>query len=131
MMEIHIKTVPHENQAYSTAGNYWYDEEGILQVRVSNMNNKKFEFLVALHELVEQFITENHDPEITEQEITNFDLYYEERRKQGLVPENSEPGFDEHAPYRNQHCISQGVEMIVAGIIGVDWMEYDRTVMSL
>jgi hypothetical protein len=128
-MKINIETIDHNLQAYPTVGNYWYDSEGVLQIRVSEMGEKKYHMLVVLHELIEEFLTNQLG--ITEEEITNFDLYYEKRREQGLVEENSEPGFDAAAPYRNQHAIATGVELILAGILGVDWKKYDQLVNSL
>ena len=128
-MEIHIKTIDHSQQKYPTCGDYWYDSEGVLQIRVSEMGDKRYHVLVILHELIEEFLTNQLG--ITEEEITNFDLYYEKRREQGLVEENSEPGFSSDSPYKNQHSIATGIELILAGILGVDWKKYDETVNSL
>lgn len=128
-MEIHIKTIDHSLQKYETVGNYWYDDDEILQIRVSNMNSRRFETLVAIHELIEQFITECNG--ISEEEITNFDIAFESARKLGLRTETEEPGFAETAPYRLAHSFSTGVELAICGMTGINWSEYDNAVNSL
>lgn len=128
-MEIHIKTMPHSAQAYETVGNYWYDQDGVLQIRVSDMKNKRFEVLVAIHELVEQFITECNG--IAEQDITDFDLAFESARKLGLRMPTEEPGFAESAPYRLAHSFATGIELAICGMTGINWTDYDNTVNSL
>lgn len=131
-MRIVIQTIKHENQRYPTVGDYQYvndDDHKSLLITVSDMGNKKYEWLVAIHEMIEQMLTEVAG--ITEEEITNFDLYYEKRREQGLVEEFSEPGFDANAPYKVQHQIATAIEMNLAALMGVDWVEYDRTVNAL
>ena len=129
LKEICIKIIPHESQKYPTVGDYWYDKEGVLQVRVSDMQNDMYHKMIIIHELVEEAIT-NHLG-ITEQQITDFDLYYEERRKQGFVPEFSEPGFDRNAPYRLAHTFATGVEMGISAMTGVDFLDYDKAVNEL
>lgn len=129
MINIRIKTIDHNQQRYSTVGDYFYNADGSLQIFVSNLGSKKMEMLVAFHEIVEQLLTEEQG--VNEEAITNFDIYYEKRREQGLVEENSEPGFDPSAPYKIQHTIATGFELILAGILGVDWKEYELKINSL
>lgn len=128
-MRILIETIPHNKQRYETVGDYRYMEDGTLYITVSDMNNEKYETLVALHELTEERLTKWRG--LTENEIMDFDLYYEMRREQGLVPELSEPGFDQNAPYLKEHTLATGIEMMVAAYAGVSWLEYDKTVNEL
>lgn len=128
-MEIHINTIDNALQRYSTIGDYYYDSEGILQIKVSNLGDKKMEMLVIIHELVEEFLT--RESGIKEEDISDFDKYYEKRREMGLVDKLSEPGFSSESPYRNQHAIATGIELIIAGILGVDWKRYEEIVNSL
>lgn len=128
-MEIHIKTIDNTLQRYPTVGDYYYDSEGVLQVKVSRLGDERLEMLVAIHELVEEFLTRQAG--IKEEDISDFDKYFEKRREMGLVEENAEPGFASEAPYRNQHAIATGFELILAGILGVDWKRYDELVNSL
>lgn len=128
-MEIHIKTIANALQRYPTIGDYYYDSEGILQIRVSKLGDDRMEMLVIVHELIEEFLTRCAG--IKEEDIKAFDEYYEKRRSMALVDELSEPGFSSEAPYRNQHAISTGFELILAGILEVNWKHYEEVVNSL
>lgn len=128
-MEIHIKTIPIESMRYPSCGDYWYDDLGILQVRVADMGDEFYEKMVVIHELIEEAITKKRG--ITEQQIMDFDLYYEKRREQGLVPEDSEPGFDQHAPYKKEHTFATSVEMGMCALAEEDWNTYDKIVNEL
>lgn len=128
-MEIHIKTIPIENMRYPTVGDYWYDTEGVLEVRIAEMGNELYHKLVMIHELVEEALTKHRG--LSEPDIMAFDLYYEKRRDQGLVSEDSEPGFDLNAPYLREHTLATSVEMMMCALAGESWSDYDRIVMSL
>lgn len=129
MIHINIKSIPQEKQRYETVGDYWYDDDGVLQVRVTEMGNTMYETLVIIHELTEELLTKHRG--LTEQEIMDFDLYYEKRREQGLVPELSEPGFSNEAPYLREHTLATAIEMQIAAMAGISWTDYDRTINEL
>lgn len=128
-MKISIETIPNDCHRYKTCGDYWYDENGVLQIRVSDMGNELYETLIAVHELIEERITKQRG--ITEQEITDFDLMYEEERSMGLHEDWEEPGFDERAPYLDAHTYATSVEMNLCNKLGVDWNHYSNKVNSL
>lgn len=128
-MEIHIKTIPHSQHRYETCGDYWYDENGILQIRVSDMGNEKYETMVAIHELVEERLTKWRG--ITEQQIMDFDVEYEKQRMECLEPHNLEPGFDNNAPYRQEHTLATGIEMMICAYAGLSWFDYEQEINSL
>jgi hypothetical protein len=114
---------------YQTCGDYFYDQDGVLQIRVVELGNEKYETLIAIHELVEERLTKWKG--ITEQQITDFDLFYEMRRKQGLVPEDTEPGFDNNAPYRQEHTFATGIEMMMCAYAGLSWFDYEQEINNL
>jgi hypothetical protein len=128
-LEIHIKVIPHERQRYETCGDYWYDTEGVLQVRVSDLGNEFYHKAIIIHELVEEAITKHKG--ISEKEIMDFDLYHNKRIEQGLIKPNLEAGFATNAPYRNEHCFATSVELGMCALAGVDFMEYDKAVNNL
>jgi len=128
-MEIKIKTIPHITQRYSTCGDYQEQPDGSWYISVSEMGDDRYNFLVAIHELIELYLTQFKG--ITENEITAYDLYYEAKREQGFVEEDSEPGFSTEAPYRKQHTIATAIEMMLAAELEVDWLAYDRKINSL
>lgn len=125
-MEIHINTIPHDQQSYETVGNYWTDENGVLQIRVSEMNDFFHEGMVMAHELIEWLLCKKAG--ITEKEITDFDLKFESARVEGNL---DEPGFSPDAPYIKQHSFATSVELGMCAMAGVDFMEYDKKVNSL
>jgi hypothetical protein len=126
MLPISIKTIPHSEQRYPTCGDWYYDEEKTLCIRVSRMNDPRYEFLVALHELVEVKLCEWCG--ITQKQVDDFDIEFEKNR----APEDdSEPGDSPSAPYRLQHCISTGIERVVAAAMNVDWKSYEAAINAL
>lgn len=126
-MKINIETIPHSEQRYPTVGDYWDDETGVVQVRVSDMKDWRYEALVVVHELIEMFLTKHRD--IAEQAISEFDIRFEHSRAQGLV--TGEPGDHTNAPYRREHFFATNLERLLAAELGVDWFEYDRDVDAL
>jgi len=129
MIEIHIKSIPKSQHRYETCGDYFYDADGVLQIRVTEMGNSFYETAVAIHEMFEEVLTKFRG--LSEQEIMDFDLYYEKRRELGLVPENSEPGFSNEAPYMKEHIAAQAVEMQMFAMAGLSWADYEQKIDSL
>jgi hypothetical protein len=126
-MKINIETIPHGEQRYPTVGDYWDDEAGVVQVRVSDMKDWRYEALVAVHELVEMFLTKHRD--IAEPCISEFDIKFEQSREQALL--TGEPGDHPNAPYRREHFFATNLERLLSAELGVDWFEYDRDVDAL
>jgi hypothetical protein len=129
-MRVVIETLPHEEQRYPTAGDWWVDEVGTWQIRVSELGNEKMEFLIGIHELVEMALCLNAG--ITTDEVDEFDKQYEERRSENdSVWPWPEPGDDKSSPYYHQHQYATGVERQLAAELHVDWDEYDKVVQAL
>ncbi len=126
MLPISIKTIPHSEQRYSTCGDWFYDEEKTLCIRVSRMEDARYEFLVSLHELVEVKLCEWCG--VSQKAVDDFDMAYEKNRAEG---DESEPGDSPSAPYRVQHCLATGVERTVAAVMGVDWKSYEAAINAL
>lgn len=129
MRSITIKTIPHNDQAYETPGNWRFDQYGDLLVEVSDMGNWKYQFLVALHEMVEVALCKERN--IPQAVVDDFDVNYEKERAEGKHRPEDEPGDDPAAPYRKEHFFATNIERLMAGELGVDWEDYDRAVMSL
>lgn len=125
-MKIYINVIPHRSQRYDTVGDWIWGESGNLTINVSDMDNKKYEFLVAFHELIEVMLCKERG--ITQEEVDSFDIEYEKNRKNG---DFSEPGDSKLAPYYNEHQFATCLERLMALELGVDWKEYDEKVSSL
>ena len=87
---INIETIKHSQHRYPTVGDWNYTATGDWRIRVSEMANWRFEFLVAFHEMIEMALC--RDKGITEQEVTKFDKAYEANRPH--EDDDSEPGDD-------------------------------------
>lgn len=128
-MNITIKTVPHNDQAYETVGNWRFDQDGNLLIEVSDMENWKYELLVALHEMIEVSLCK--DRNIVQTVVDEFDINYEKEREEGKHAPEDEPGDDPAAPYRREHFFATSLERLMAAELGVDWEKYEKTVVSL
>jgi hypothetical protein len=119
MLNIEIKTIPHNEQRYSTAGDWLY-ENGKLIINVSDTGDWKKEALVAVHELVEVFLCQEKN--ITQEMVDKFDMNFDGE---------GEPGDAPNSPYRHQHGFATAVERMLCAAMGVNWQEYDETVEKL
>lgn len=143
MLHIYIDTIPHADQRYPTVGDYWtarsattasgqsgqsYLNTGVEAqiIKISEMGNIDYEFLVAIHEAIEQHLCHKHGVE--EEAITQFDIQYEHDRP---ASNTQEPGNDTRAPYYHEHQFATSIEMQIAAALGVDWDTYDQAVNSL
>lgn len=128
-MKIFIETIHHKNQPYDTVGNWWFNVDGDLEIRVSDMGNPDYEFLVASHEMKEAKLCQKHG--ITEKQVSEFDEQFERERKQGLHSNEDEPGDDPYAPYKDFHFLATSMERIEAQALNVSWKEYEETILAL
>lgn len=140
--------IPHTRQRYETIGDYTTDEVHGKTILVSDLGDNAFHTLVAIHELIESTLVDAAG--IYDEDITAFDIAYEEARDGGgtvindhtdiyrkryncdcLITYDSEPGDDVHAPYHNQHRLATSVEKMVARQIGVDWKLYENANLAV
>lgn len=128
-MKIIIQTIPNSSQRYPTVGDYWKDEDGTDHIVVSDMGNDDYAFLVAIHELTEMYLCQKRG--IKEEDITAFDIKFEEERNDDKHGPEEEPGYAPDAPYKNEHFFAESIERLIAGQLGVDWKTYDKTVNEL
>jgi len=125
-MNIVIKTIPHDQQRYETVGDWKISENGDIEILVSDMGNEDYNFLVALHELIEVKLCQKRG--ITDDLVTAFDMAFEEKREEG---NEDEPGDDPAAPYKTEHFCATNIERLISAELGVDWRTYDATVNAL
>jgi len=126
-MTITIKTVSHSNQRYCTVGDWSFDKKGNLTIKVSDMKNKWYFCLVAIHELIEAILCEKRG--ITDASVTKFDEKFEKIRTYRNYMD--EPGDEPDAPYENEHCIATGIERTFCSALGIKWKLYERAVNAL
>ena len=118
--DIDHRVIPHTDQYYDTAGNYW-DDGSEWKMRVSKMEDWRYEALVTLHEFIEMCLTTHHN--ISWDDIDYFD------RNEGK--DSDDPGRMPEAPYHNEHMLAMQLEKKFAKMLGVDWKKYDSSFADL
>lgn len=126
-MKIVIETIPHDQQRYPTIGDYWWEPDGTLQIRVSDTGNWKYDACVVLHEFLEVHLCK--DRGISEPDIMAFDKAFEGNRQPG--DDDSEPGDDPKAPYGLEHRFAENLERLFAAELGVNWNQYDADLCKI
>ena len=119
-MHINIQTIPHSEQRYPTVGDWTFDDNGDLTIRISAMPDPKYEFLIAVHELIEAGLCQH--ARVLQSDVDFFDFHYDGDDEAGDSPE---------APYKRQHCIATGVERLLAAELKVDWATYEKDLDKL
>jgi hypothetical protein len=126
MNRIVIEIIPHETHRYETCGDFWNEQDGTLQIRVSKLSSWQRERLIIIHELIEETLC--RDAGIDERDIDSFDISFEKARPEGNT---DEPGDDSHAPYKFQHGVASGIERILAAAMEIDWKSYSDELNKL
>jgi hypothetical protein len=150
--------IAHDAQRYDTVGDWnFIAPSQATHIRVSKLPDRRFEILVAVHELVEAEACRQAG--ITPEEVTAYDEKYERDRADQIkalqlrlgqavaarMPravvggikselrhvETAEPGDDPAAPYHLQHQFATKIERQVARQLGVDWKAYEAAINSL
>ncbi len=131
-MKLDIRTIPHNEQRYDTAGDY-YEEGGTTNFRISKLGDSRYEQLVLIHELVEYFLVKLAGIPLSK--IDEFDKSFESDMyiEDGLLFEENwgEPGDSPQSPYYRQHQMASIVERMCAFFFNVKWVDYDGAVLNL
>jgi len=122
-MKILIETIPHEKQAYDTAGDYRIEPDGTWHIWVSETGNIVFNLAVAIHELWEMALCCLRG--IDFDEITDFDKEFERRREKG---NDEEPGDSPDAPYNKEHNSATGIERLFISESDENWHKYEKSI---
>jgi hypothetical protein len=129
LKKIQIEIIPHSSQRYQTCGDWFLDENGVMQVRISNLGTEIENFMVAIHEVIELVLLRNKG--ITDKDIDKFDFEFEERVKRGEAGRNDEPGFASDSPYLQEHTLATSVELQMCALAKINWNEYSTKIENL
>lgn len=111
-MKIIIETIPHERQRYNTQGDWFLDDNGDLQIRVSEAAGHE-PFLIAYHELTEAYLCLSRG--ITDKDLDKFDF----RVGEYCMENDLEPGDLADSIYRKEHRFAMLMEHLMAHELGV------------
>jgi hypothetical protein len=135
-MDYRVYTLKHSAQSYDTAGDWKVRQGKLREIKVSDMMNEDYAFLVGLHEQIEAWLCLKRG--IKQITVDAFDKAYEAAREKGIKApcgckptETSEPGHDRHAPYGDEHKFAEKIERMMAKEMGINWDDYSKTVESL
>lgn len=112
---------------YETAGDYFFDENGDLNIWITEQKNDEYSFLILIHEVIEEYLTRKNG--ISEEIILEWDLKFEEDRSKGLHGENDEPGDHLDCPYFDAHRFATKIEQKIADYLKVDWTKYSNEIV--
>lgn len=118
-----IESKPNLRVVSKGCGDY-FQSGNTTFIDVKEQKNKDSEFLVCLHEILEEYLTRRDG--IKEEDITDFDTMFEKEREEGKHDEFAEPGEDIRAPYREQHLFAEYIERLVCEKMGLDWDKYNK-----
>lgn len=113
-LKIDIQTLPHRFQRYDTVGDWMGCEKNRI-IFITELGNNDYEFLIALHEIIEQALCFKRG--ITDEEVTKFDMAYDK---------DLEPGNCPDAPYYKEHQFASIIEQMVCEELGIDNESYEK-----
>ena len=119
-----IELIPHEEQRYKTAGDWWIDVEEVIHIAVSDTGLRIDALLIGIHEAIEAILCREHGVEGAD--VDAFDIEF--NRTHDLF---EEPGEDPKAPYLREHAMACVVERLMALETGLVWREYEGRVDAL
>lgn len=122
-MKITIEVIPHKEQRYDTAGDWQFDGEGNLTIRVSDTDNDRMNYLLIRHELDEAMLCRMHG--ITTEDVDKYDKDHPTTAGNDCFSDNLD------SPYHKQHCDALAAEWVLARLLGVNWKEYTERINSL
>ncbi len=128
-MKILIETIPHSEQRYHTCGDYYFDTDGTIHVKISHTEDK-YDQAIIIHELFELFSILNKGIKV--EDIDAFDIAFEKLREEHpLLIGDQEPGDMITAPYFEDHQKATEVEKVFATHNGIDWDIYNNVINNL
>lgn len=123
-MNIIIKTIPESEQRPEVSGCDWfYDEVGDLQVRVSPLRDWRREALLGIHEAVEAILCKHN--RVKQKDVDKFDLEFDKTHRDDLAA-----GDDPMAPYVREHCFATAVERMLCAELDVSWQGYEEELIK-
>lgn len=123
--DIHIKIIDNAAHRPPFSGADWFfDENGDLQVRISHLSDWRREVTLGIHEAIEAILCKHNG--VPQEAVDAFDTEYERTHVSDL---NS--GDDPKSPYQREHCFASAPERMLAAELGINWADYDRELDEL
>jgi hypothetical protein len=118
-MKIVLETISRSEQRYDTVGDWFTDADGVAHIRITNSFDRRYAWLLMLHELVEFILCQQRG--ISQESVDKWDMEWKDE---------GEPGDHPNAPYYHEHQFAEVLERYLASELDVDWGEYERSFES-
>ena len=115
-MKITLEVIPHEQQRLGAAGDWWFEPNGDLQVRVSDLGDWRYNFLVLRHEMDEAILCQHNG-------VTTAMVDEDQANESPTDDPDSFSGYP-GARYQNQHNDALAAEWVMSQLLNVDWVLY-------
>jgi hypothetical protein len=115
-MKITLEVIPHEQQRLNAIGDWFFEPNGDLQVRVSELGDWRYNFLVLRHEMDEAMLCMYHG-------ITTEMVDIDQANAKDTDDPDSFSGYPGQY-LQVQHNDALAAEWIMARLLEVDWTEY-------
>jgi len=103
---------------YCDAGDYQFVCKkcgNVLQILVADTGNQDYNFLVAIHELIESYLLNKRGVDF--KVVDRWDIEHQD---------SPEPGRLKGCPYRKEHLFATKIEKVIAKHLKVNWEKYDN-----
>lgn len=117
-MRITLETIPHEQQRLGALGDWFFEPNGDLVVRVSECGHWSYNLLALFHEMYEAVLCKHAG--ITTEMVDEDQLTQRDRERDDPESFSGYPG----ARLQNQHNDALAAEWVLSRLLGVDWQEY-------
>ena len=125
-MNISIQVVAEsDHRPCASGGDWFFDEDGDLQVRVSKMSNWRRETILALHEVCEAVLCKHNG--VLQEQVDRYDAEYMKRSPETFMNAGDSP----QAPYAREHGFASSVERLMATEMDTNWSDYEHELESI
>lgn len=122
-----IESVDLKDQRYLTLGDYMH-KDGVRYFKITKTGNDLYDDLILIHEMVEEVLTRHKG--IKEEDITKFDMWFEQEINAGRQNDDAEPGSHPDAPYVHEHMAAEIVEALMLNHLGISLKEYNDYIIK-
>lgn len=121
-MKITLEVIPHEQQRLGASGDWFFEPNGDLVVRVSDFGDWRYNFLVLRHEMDEAMLCKHNG--ITTEMV--------DEDQAASLPTDNPDSFSGYpgARLQNQHNDALAAEWVMSRLLGVDWLEYSKAYLK-
>ena len=125
-MNIFVKVISEiEHRPCASGGDWFFDDNGDLQVRVTKMSNWRRETILALHEVCEAVLCKHNG--VSQADVDAYDAEYMKRSPDSFMDAGDSPT----APYTREHGFASAVERLMATEMDTNWSDYAHELETL